>query len=92
LDGALNTNEGNASTLLRKVLLQRWRRVTTRSLLVYLNFEKDTHEINETRDHMDGQCQENLPTVLGGMVLPVLETKVWRMEDIVLDVFVIHLG
>jgi hypothetical protein len=40
---------------------------------------------------MDGQCQENLPTVLGGMALPGLETKIWRLEGIVLDVFVIHL-
>jgi hypothetical protein len=41
---------------------------------------------------MDSQCQENLPTVLGSMALPGLETKIWRLEDIVLDVFVIHLG
>jgi hypothetical protein len=45
LDGTLSTQEGNALTLLRKVLLQRWRRITNRSLLVYLNFEKVTHEI-----------------------------------------------
>jgi hypothetical protein len=41
---------------------------------------------------MDGQCQENLPTVLGGMALPGLETRIWRLEEIVLDAFVIHLG
>jgi hypothetical protein len=41
---------------------------------------------------MDGQCQENLPTVLGGMALPGMESKIWRLEGIVLDVFVIHLG
>jgi hypothetical protein len=41
---------------------------------------------------MDGQCQEHLPTVLGGMALPGLETKIWRSEEIVLDIFVIHLG
>jgi hypothetical protein len=40
---------------------------------------------------MDGQCQENLPTVIGGMALPGLETKIWRLEEIVLDVFVIYL-
>jgi hypothetical protein len=45
LDGTLNTQEGNALTQLREVLLQSWRRITTRSLLVYLNFEKVTHEI-----------------------------------------------
>jgi hypothetical protein len=45
LDGTLITQEGNALTLLRKVLLQRWIRITTRSFLVYLNFEKVTHEI-----------------------------------------------
>jgi hypothetical protein len=45
LDGTPNTQEGNALALLRKVLLQHWRRITTRSLLVYLNFEKVTHEI-----------------------------------------------
>jgi hypothetical protein len=45
LDGTLSTQEGNALKMLRKVLLQRWRRITTRSLLVYLNFEKVTHEI-----------------------------------------------
>jgi hypothetical protein len=45
LDGTLNTQEGNALTLLRKVLLQRWRRITTRSFLVYLNLEKITHGI-----------------------------------------------
>jgi hypothetical protein len=41
---------------------------------------------------MDGQCQENLLTVLGGTDLPGMETKIWRLEGIVLDVFVIHLG
>jgi hypothetical protein len=30
LDVILDTQEGNALTLLRKVLLQRWRRITTR--------------------------------------------------------------
>jgi hypothetical protein len=45
LDGTLNTQEGNALTLLRKVMLQRWRRITTRSFLVYLNLEKVTHGI-----------------------------------------------
>jgi hypothetical protein len=45
VDGTLNTHEGNALTLLRKVLLQRWRRITTRSFLVYLNLEKVTHGI-----------------------------------------------
>jgi hypothetical protein len=40
---------------------------------------------------MDGQCQENLLTVLCGKALPRLETKIWRLEGIVLDVFVIHL-
>jgi hypothetical protein len=45
LDGTLNTQEGNALTLLRKVMLQRWRRITTTSLLVYLDFEKVTQEI-----------------------------------------------
>jgi hypothetical protein len=40
---------------------------------------------------MDDQCQENLPTVLGGMALPGLETKIWRSKEIVFDVFVIHL-
>jgi hypothetical protein len=41
---------------------------------------------------MDGQCQENPLTVLGGTALPGLETNIWRLEGIVLDVFVIHLG
>jgi hypothetical protein len=41
---------------------------------------------------MDGQCQENLPTVLGVMAHPGLETKIWRLESILLDVFMIHLG
>jgi hypothetical protein len=41
---------------------------------------------------MDGQRQENLPPVLDGMALPGLETKIWRLEEIVFDVFVIHLG
>jgi hypothetical protein len=41
---------------------------------------------------MDGQCQENLLTVLGGTALSGLETKIWRLEGIALDVFVIHLG
>jgi hypothetical protein len=45
VDGTLNTQEGNALTLLTKVLLQRWRRITTRSFLVYLNLEKVTHGI-----------------------------------------------
>jgi hypothetical protein len=40
---------------------------------------------------MDGQCQENLPTVLGGMTLPGLENNIWRLEGIVLEIFVIHL-
>jgi hypothetical protein len=44
LYGTLNTQEGNALTLLRKVMLQRWRRITTRSLLVYIYFEKVTQE------------------------------------------------
>jgi hypothetical protein len=45
LDGTLNTQEGNTLTLLRKVMLQCWRRITTSSLLVYLDFEKFTQEI-----------------------------------------------
>jgi hypothetical protein len=45
LDGTLNTQEGNALTLLMKVLLKRWRSITTRSFLVYLNLEKVTHGI-----------------------------------------------
>jgi hypothetical protein len=33
LDGNLNTQEGNALTMLRKVLLRRWIRITTISFL-----------------------------------------------------------
>jgi hypothetical protein len=35
LDGTLNTQEGSVLTLLRKVMLQRWRRITTRSFIAY---------------------------------------------------------
>jgi hypothetical protein len=41
---------------------------------------------------MDGQCQENLPTVLGGMAFPGLGTDIWRLEEIAIDLFLIHLG
>jgi hypothetical protein len=41
---------------------------------------------------MASQRKENRPTVIGGMALPGLETKIWRLEEIVFDVFLIRLG
>jgi hypothetical protein len=74
------TQEEKALTLLGGVLLRRWRKITTRSLINFLDLKPTGHVLAKQGDeHYVWITSEGRPTLRGGMGPLVLATKMWRL-------------